>query len=136
MEKIAELKNEEKQKIKDTIAEKEELITEARQQLLNMAAEFKVLTEAFMDAEDRRLDHKGKLDSLDAKIESSKRKQNEHLQAQENCEKVIERKQAEIEAATEQASNVGPRVSSNRHKTQIQRDINKRRTEIQVGTKN
>ena len=132
IERDAEVKNEEKLQIKDMIAEQEELKKQAHQQLLGMAAEFKALNEKCVDAEQRRQEHKGKLESLDAKIEGSKKKQNEHLQNQQKCEKSVEKKKTEIETATEKANAVGPRVASRRHKAQIQRDINKQRNAIEV----
>jgi predicted ATP-grasp superfamily ATP-dependent carboligase len=132
MEKDSELKNEQKLQIKDMIAEQEELKKQAHQQLLSMAADFKVLNEKCLDADHRRQEHKGKLETLDAKIESSKKKQNQHLENQQKIEKFVEEKQTEIETATEKANAVGPRVDSHRHKAQILKDINKQRNAIQV----
>lgn len=132
---VTDLKNEEKQQIKDSIAEKESLENEATQQLQIMVAEFQVLREKIMEFDRQKDDYKEKLDVLDAKIESSKRRLNGHLEAQQNCEEAFQRKQAEIEAATVEANSAGPRVTSNRHKTQIQRDIDKQRGSIQVRVK-
>jgi chromosome segregation ATPase len=132
IERDTELKNEEKMQINDMIAEQEELKKQAHQQLLGMAADFKALNEKCMNAEQRKQDHKGKLESLEAKIEGCKKKQNEHLHNLQKCEKSVEKKKTEIETATEKANAVGPRVASRRHKAQIQRDINKQRNAIEV----
>jgi chromosome segregation ATPase len=134
IEKDLELKSEEKLQIKDVIAEQEELKKQAHQQLLSMAADFKVLNEKCLDAEHRRQEHKSELETLDAKIDSSKKKQNQHLEKQQKIEKSVEKKQTEIETATEKANAVGPRVDSHRHKAQILKDIIKQRNAIEVRT--
>jgi len=75
------------------------------------------------------------LDGLEVRIDESKKKETLLSQRKTEKEAKLDAKRVDLEQVTEAATSVGPRVDSRRQRSQVQKEIAKQRTVLQVSLK-